>query len=146
MLDVADRAVKQIWEMDFSLEDLLAELTTGGKSFLKNDSSTENLWSKKLETVDLPIDSPIVFAVEDSIAHIGIQAERNAFDRFQSSSIFNDIDLTNWGKNYSLALVLDVFQDTLNRYKEDLKEKPSLYQFIAILTQAMDLGLLGMST
>lgn len=145
-LDVADTAIKQLWQMDLSLEDLLADLTAGKESFLEDKSLGAGLWTKELKTTDLPIDSPLVFAVEDSIAQIGMQAERNAFDRFYTSSIFNDIDLTNWGKSYSLSTLLDVFQDVLGRYKKDLEEKPNLYQFVAVLTQAMDLGLLGMST
>lgn len=92
-------------------------------------------------------DDAIVLVVQNAIAKIGFEAEQNAYERFTSNVAFNDNELSQWGKKYS---VRDMFLECVDSFKSFIeyydKPEPSadIYQIVAILIQAMDLGLIGM--
>jgi hypothetical protein len=82
----------------------------------------------------------IQYNVEDVIASIGIEAERNAYEKCNSGVIFEEEKLTRCGKNYSLKDVIESYCERIND-----SEAVDIYQVIAAILQAMDLGLIGMN-
>lgn len=82
----------------------------------------------------------IIHDVEDVIAEIGIEAERNAYEKSISGAAFSEETLSIWGNNYSL-------KDVLRRYCERTwtYDGVDMYQVIAVIVQAMDLGIIGMN-
>lgn len=143
--DIADAALREIWEMDADLEELFHDLTQEAEPFSAGELLPERTDLRISANTDLQVDDTIAFAVEDVVAMLGIEAEKSAYFHYAANVIFSDQELINWGRNYSLGIVLQKFQEQLAIYEDSLIERPNLYQFIAILTQAMDLGLLGMS-
>lgn len=89
--------------------------------------------------------SMLVQCLEDTIAKIGLEAERNAYTLYGSGLPFSDEALTNWGDNHSLDTLLKKFRTQVETYDIEWGQA-NLYQTVAVITQAMDLGLLGMNT
>lgn len=90
-------------------------------------------------------DSPIVQCVEDTIAKVSLEAERNAYTLYGSGLSFSDEALSNWGDNHSIDTLLEKLR-TQTKFYASVPARVNVYEAVAIITQAMDLGLLGMNT
>ena len=143
--DIADIAVEKLWNWDGDLEKYFDLLLKDSRPFWQGRFLPEAFSTDSLCT-QLKSDDPIVFAVEDTVAQIGIQAEYNAYIRYSGNTILSDRELISWGDNYSLEATLKSFHKILHHYTEDMEVAPNLYQVFAVIMQAMDLGLIGMST
>ncbi|WP_373210776.1 hypothetical protein [Allofournierella massiliensis] len=142
-IDLTINALKELWSWEPSqtLEEYFAVYTDNAKSLSVNWMDLNPADS----SVVLDENSEIVQCLEDTIAKIGLEAERNAYTLYGSGLPFSDEALSNWGDNHSLDTLLEKLRTQLETY--DLKSgQINLYQVAAIITQAMDLGLLGMNT
>ena len=90
-------------------------------------------------------DSLLVQCLEDTISKISLEAERNAFTLYGSGLPFSDEALSSWGDNHSIDTLLEKLHTQTEIYSS-LLNQVNVYEVIAIITQAMDLGLLGMNT
>lgn len=90
-------------------------------------------------------ETSLVQCLEDTISKIGLEAERNAYTLYGSGLSFSDEALSNWGDNHSLETLLDKLRVQTEIYKSSLK-RVNVYETVAIIIQAMDLGILGMNT
>ena len=129
------------WEPDKDLEEYFAVYTTNAKPLAVNDMDLHLADSR----IVLGENSPLVQCLEDTISKIGLEAERNAYALYGSGLSFSDESLSNWGDNHSLDTLLEKLRTQVQNYALDLN-RINLYQTVAIITQAMDLGLLGMNT
>lgn len=136
-------ALRELWSWDpcRSLEDYFSIYTANAKPLSLD-------WLDRspaiIDTV-LGEDSPLVQCLEDTIARIGLEAERNAYTLYGSGLSFSDEALSHWGDNHSLDTLLGELHKQTLIYAPVL-DSVNLYETIAIITQAMDLGLLGMNT
>lgn len=89
--------------------------------------------------------SPLVQCIEDTISKIGFEAERNAYTLYGSGLSFLDEALSSWGDNHSLDTVLEKLH-TQTQFYDAVLNRVNIYEVLAVITQAMDLGLLGMNT
>lgn len=81
-------------------------------------------------------------AVQQAIYDIGLDAEKNAYDRYGSGLIFSERTLANWGDHYSLQ---DVVAKCIQEYSQGRGVSDSEMDYLlALITQAMDLGQVGM--
>ena len=94
---------------------------------------------------ELGENSALVQCLEDTIAKVGLEAERNAYTLYGSGLVFSDEALSNWGDNHSLDTLLEKLRIQTQAYT-DVLDGVNLYEAVAIIVQAMDLGLLGMNT
>lgn len=129
------------WEPYRALEDYFSIYTTNAKPLTVD---WMELCSPNTRTV-LGEDSPLVQCLEDTISRIGLEAERNAYTLYGSGLSFSDEALSHWGDNHSLDTLLGKLHKQAQTYISFL-DKVNLYEAVAIITQAMDLGLLGMNT
>lgn len=89
-------------------------------------------------------DSPLVQCIEDTISKISLEAERNAYTLYGSGLTFSDEALSNWGDNHSIDTLLEKLRRQIRVYPV-LSNGINVYGTVAIIIQAMDLGLLGMN-
>ena len=94
---------------------------------------------------ELGENSALVQCLEDTIAKVGLEAERNAYTLYGSGVYFSDETLSSWGDNHSLDTLLEKLHLQADIYT-DVLDRVNLYEAVAIIVQAMDLGLLGMNT
>lgn len=94
---------------------------------------------------ELGENSALVQCLEDTIAKVGLEAERNAYTLYRSGVYFSDETLSGWGDNHSLDTLLDELHLQTETYT-DVLDGVNLYEAVAMIVQAMDLGLLGMNT
>lgn len=142
-IDFTINALKELWSWEPSqtLEEYFAVYTDNAKSLSVNWMDLNLADSSAV----LDENSEIVQCLEDTIAKIGLDAERNAYTLYGSGLPFSDEALSNWGDNHSIDTLLEKLRTQLETY--DLEPgQINLYQVAAIITQAMDLGLLGMNT
>ncbi len=136
-------ALKELWGWEPSrvLEDYFSVYTVNAKPLAVGwmDHSPVNIGAGSGE------DSPLVQCLEDTIARIGLEAERNAYTLYGSGLSFSDEALSHWGDDHSLDTLLGELHKQTKTYAPIL-DKVNLYEAVAIITQAMDLGLLGMNT
>lgn len=88
--------------------------------------------------------SPLVLCLEDTIAKVGLEAERNAYTLYGSGLPFSDEALSNWGDNHSIDTLLEKLRIQTEIYAS-VQKRVNLYEVVAIIIQAMDLGVLGMN-
>lgn len=134
------RILKAIWnlELDCSLfREYLDILTQDSGAVLppvqKNigDHPLNEDQMSKLET-----------AVQKTIYEIGLDAEKNAFDRYSSGIMFSEQMLANWGDHYSMQ---DIVSRCVKIYSSaQAISEEGMYYLVALIIQAMDLGSLGM--
>lgn len=129
------------WEPSNTLEEYLSVYTVNAKPLAVDwmEQSPAN------SSTALGEDSPLVQCLEDAIARVGLEAERNAYTLYGSGLSFSDEALSHWGDDHSLDTLLGEVRKQTQTYTSVL-DKVNLYQAVAIITQAMDLGLLGMNT
>lgn len=96
-------------------------------------------------STELRENSPLVQCIEDTISKMGFEAERNAYTLYGSGLSFSDEALSSWGDNHSIDTLLEKLHTQINSYAAVLKQV-NIYQVLAVVTQAMDLGMLGMNT
>ena len=140
----SEKALRDLWEFVESIPletDLLSSyvdvLTRGAGSVLpdgwksdRNHAEEEN-WKNHLEC-----------AVQQAIYEIGLDAEKNAYDRYGSGLAFSERTLANWGDHYSLQ---DIIVKCIQEYTTDGVITGSEMEYLlALITQAMDLGHVGM--
>ena len=94
---------------------------------------------------ELGENSALVQCLEDTVAQVGLEAERNAYTLYGSGVFFSDETLSSWGDNHSLDTLLEKLHLQTEIYT-DVLDGVNLYEAAAIIVQAMDLGLLGMNT
>lgn len=87
----------------------------------------------------------LVQCLEDTISKVGLEAERNAYTLYGSGFSFSDEALSNWGDNHSIDTLLKKLRAQMKTYALTLNTV-NVYEVMAVITQAMDLGLLGMNT
>lgn len=95
--------------------------------------------------IELGENSPLVQCIEDTISMIGLEAEQNAYTLYGSGLSFSDEALTNWGDNHSIDTLLSKIHAQSQIYSTTL-DQVNIYDTLAVITQSMDLGLLGMNT
>lgn len=95
--------------------------------------------------IELGENSPLVQCIEDTISMIGLEAEQNAYTLYGSGLSFSDEALTNWGDNHSIDTLLSKIHAQSQIYSTTL-DRVNIYDALAVITQSMDLGLLGMNT
>ena len=137
-------ALPGIWKFIYNLpleEKLLESYLTiltedAGRVLPDGWKSVENCvekadWKKRMEC-----------AVQQTIYDIGLDAEKNAYDRYGSGLIFSERTLANWGDHYSLQ---DVVAKCIREYTRSggISDEEMDY-LLALITQAMDLGQVGM--
>ena len=140
----SEEVLRELWKFveNIPLEtDLLSSyldvLTKGAGSVLpdgwksdRNHSEEEN-WKSHLE-----------YAVQQAIYEIGLDAEKNAYDRYGSGLAFSERTLANWGDHYSLQ---DIIVKCIQEYNPDgIITASEMEYLLALITQAMDLGYVGM--
>ena len=140
----SEEVLRELWKFVESIPletDLLSSyldvLTKGAGSVLPNgwksdrNHSEEENWKNHLEC-----------AVQQAIYEIGLDAEKNAYDRYGSGLAFSERTLANWGDHYSLQ---DIIVKCIHEYTSDkaITDKEMDY-LLALITQAMDLGQVGM--
>lgn len=96
-------------------------------------------------SVTLSENSPLVQCLEDTISKMGFEAERNAYTLYGSGLSFSDETLSSWGDNHSLDTLLEKLHAQTQNYPA-VFQQINIYQVLAVITQAMDLGVLGMNT
>ena len=140
-----DSALKELWTWnpDRSLKDYLKIYAHNANPFY---DYRMGLKSSSFSSSDLNEDAQLVMCLEDSIAHLALEAERNAYALYGSGIPFPDEAKAKWGGNHSIAAVLDVFLSYSTNYPSLDVDNSNLYEVIAILVQAMDLGLIDMNT
>ncbi|OUO43787.1 hypothetical protein [Flavonifractor sp. An306] len=92
---------------------------------------------------ELTENSPMVQCLEDSLAKISLEAERNAYTLYGSGLFFSDAAMSNWGDAHSISTLLEKLYAQEDAYPA-VRGHLNLYETAAILIQAMDLGLLNM--
>lgn len=136
-------ALKELWSWEPSntLEDYFSVYTANAKSL------TVEWMDRSIPNVITALDenSPFVQCLEDTISRIGLEAERNAYTLYGSGLTFCDEALSHWGDDHSLDTLLGELYKQSQTYALVL-DKVNLYVAVAVITQAMDLGLLGMNT
>lgn len=140
----SEKALRDLWRFVESIPletDLLSSyldvLTKGAGSVLpdgwksdRNHAEEEN-WNNHLEC-----------AVQQAIYEIGLDAEKNAYDRYGSGLAFSERTLANWGDHYSLQ---DIIVKCIQEYTPDGVITDSEMEYLlALIIQAMDLGHVGM--
>ena len=138
-----EKMLKEIWNWDAE-ESKLEEYL----EFLLRDVpqlETEFVVPEQRGCV-LKRDDPIVYCVEDAIAEIGYEGEQNVYQRTSNGVILSDAALSRVGYCHSLDTLLSKCKKKLVTYLGDQAEQVTLYQVLGVITQAMDLGLLGMNT
>lgn len=78
--------------------------------------------------------------IEDVVYEMGIEAEKNAYERCKSNVIFSDAVLAGWGYHCSVS-------EVCARYIEKAKKNQytiNMYEAISTIVQAVDLGMVGM--
>ena len=116
--------------------------------YIANAASIKVDWmdcQKVNSETELGENSALVQCLEDTIAKVGLEAERNAYTLYGSGLVFSDEALSNWGDNHSLDTLLEKLRIQTQAYT-DVLDGVNLYEAVAIIVQAMDLGLLGMNT
>lgn len=136
-------ALKELWSWEPSraLEDYFSVYTANAKPLAVDwmEQRPANIGTVSGE------DSPLVQCLEDTISRIGLEAERNAYTLYGSGLSFSDEALSHWGNDHSLDTLFGELHKQMQTYASVL-DKVNLYEVVAIITQAMDLGLLGMNT
>ena len=89
--------------------------------------------------------SPLVQCLEDTISKVSLEAERNAYTLYGSGLSFSDEALSSWGDNHSIDTLFKKLRVQLEVYPT-VSNRINIYETVAVITQAMDLGLLGMNT
>lgn len=85
-------------------------------------------------------------AVENAIAIVGYEAEKNAYRHYSNIGSYSEETLTQWGDKHSITTLIAKCRDELNIYFEGEDRSANLYQICAVVVHAMDYGLLGMNT
>ena len=136
-------ALKELWnwEPTGTLEEYLAVYTTNGQPI----SATWMGANQPAGDAELDENSPLVQCVEDTLAKISLEAERNAYTLYGSGLSFSDEAMSNWGDIHSMSTLLEKLHTQAETYLS-VRGPLNLYETTATLLQAMDLGLLGMST
>lgn len=129
------------WEPTGTLEEYLAVYTTNGQPI----SATWMGANQPAGDTELDENSPLVQCVEDTLSKISLEAERNAYTLYGSGLSFSDEAMSNWGDIHSMSTLLEKLHTQAETYIA-VRGPLNLYETTAILLQAMDLGLLGMST
>lgn len=143
--DIADKAMRKIWDWNADLEEYFDLLLKGSDPFWQG-KFLPDLFQTDSSCRSLKEDDPFVFAVEDAITQIGVDTENNAYIRYSGNVILSDREQISWGENYSLSATLHLFQEHLRCYADDLDGVPALCQVLAVLTHASDLGMIKMNT
>ena len=136
-------ALKELWnwEPTGTLEEYLAVYTTNGQPI----SATWMGANQPTGDAELDENSPLVQCVEDTLAKISLEAERNAYTLYGSGLSFSDEAMSNWGDIHSMSTLLEKLHTQAETYLS-VRGPLNLYETTATLLQAMDWGLLGMST
>ena len=129
---------------DDTLERYLDVLTAGIPDIWDGDrilGHTDNLirLAQKEEWI------PIIYGVQDAIAEVGYEAERNAYDLASSQTTFSERTLSSWGDNHSISTLLIKCKEHLRPYLHFLNADVDLYQVMSVIIHAMDYGLIGMN-
>ena len=129
------------WEPARSLEEYLAVYASNARpisvGWMDLSPGASNIEAKE--------DSPLVQCIEDTISRISLEAERNAYTLYGSGLTFSDEALSSWGDNHSIDTLLEKLHWQTRVYPA-LSNGINVYETMAIIIQAMDLGLLGMNT
>lgn len=143
------KALKDIWNWengasDTQLEQYLNMLLEEAKPFIKNGNRFGNAslrvdWSHPISQ------KYVTYGVENSIAEIGYEAERHAYEHYTGTSAFSDETLSKWGDTHSLETLLEKCGQKLVPYLKEMNAYTDLYQIMAVIVHAMDYGLLGMN-
>lgn len=129
------------WEPAGALDEYLPVST-------KNEQSLSDSWldaAPSAGDAELDENSPLIQCVEDTLAKIGLEAERNAYTLYGSGLSFSDEAVSSWGDAHSMGTLLEKLHAQAEIYPS-VQGQLNLYETTAILIQAMDLGLLGMDT
>lgn len=129
------------WEPSRALEDYLDVYITDARPISVDWMDLQPTIGDTLATED----SPLVQCVEDTISKVSLEAERNAYTLYGSGLSFSDEALSSWGDNHSIDTLLEKLRTQTEIYPS-VSNRVNVYEAIAIITQAMDLGLLGMNT
>ena len=129
------------WEPAGTLEEYL-------DIYAANERSMPASWmdtAPPASNTELDENSPLVQCVEDTLAKISLEAERNAYTLYGSGLSFSDEAMSSWGDSHSMGTLLEKLHAQTETYPA-LHGQANLYETTVILIQAMDLGLLGMNT
>ena len=129
------------WEPARALEEYLAVYAANARPISVDWMDLRPICGNTVATED----SLLVQCLEDTISKISLEAERNAFTLYGSGLPFSDEALSSWGDNHSIDTLLEKLHTQTEIYSS-LLNQVNVYEVIAIITQAMDLGLLGMNT
>lgn len=128
------------WEPTQSLEDYLAVYAADAKPFSVDWMDLAPIQ----RNARLGEGSPLVQCVEDTISRIAFEAEQNAYVLYGSGLFFTDADLANWGDDHSVDTLLAKLRAEA-QVCGFMPEPVNIYEVMAVIVQAMDLGLLGMN-
>lgn len=129
------------WEPAGTLEDYLDIYAANERSMPASRMDT----APPASDTELDENSPLVQCVEDTLAKVSLEAERNAYTLYGSGLSFFDEAMSSWGDTHSIGAILEKLHAQAELYPA-VQGKLNLYETMAILIQAMDLGLLGMDT
>lgn len=85
-------------------------------------------------------DKEVLRDIEDVVYEMGIEAEKNAYERCKSNMIFSDAALAGWGYHCSVS---EVCAHYIEKAKKN-QHKINMYDAISVIVQAVDLGMVGM--
>lgn len=145
-LEAAETVLKSIWSWrpkSGTLERYLSILLKDTQPIWEA-ASAGNIVSEAVGVRKITPGATISCAVQDTIAELGYRAERNAYERTVSSVPFSENALARWGENCSIGGLLTRC-DTVLFECPYTGQTASIFEVVSLLTQAMDLGLLGMS-
>ena len=141
--DVTRNALEELWnwEPTRALEEYLAVYSANARPISVDWMDLHPTGGDTVATED----SPLVQCLEDTISKVSLEAERNAYTLYGSGLSFSDEALSSWGDNHSIDTLLEKLRTQTEIYPS-VSNRVNVYEAIAIITQAMDLGLLGMNT
>lgn len=129
------------WEPTRALEEYLAVYSANARPISVDWMDLDPTDGDTVATED----SLLVQCLEDTISKVSLEAERNAYTLYGSGLSFSDEALSSWGDNHSIDTLLEKLR-TQTKIYSSISNQVNVYEAIAIIIQAMDLGLLGMNT
>lgn len=136
--------LKKLWDRVYDIP-LEADFLSCYLDVLTKDSGS--VLPKGWESAENPSEEEnrkerLEWAVQKAVYTIGLDAEINAYDRYGSGLVFSERTLANWGDHYSLQ---DIITKSIQEYtRSKIITDREMYYLLALITQAMDLGHVGM--
>lgn len=130
-------ALKLLWKLKLGAPEEYLEFLLENTEGMELDGFSLEQPTEQMTETDGRIENEVL----DVIDQMGVTAEKNAHENVTSIAPVSEKDLASWGGCHSLLEILQKLRD-----REDAGREKNLFAILGELIQAMDLGIISMST